>query len=416
MAIKHGTTTITELKAVGSGRILSNGVQIHAYHNNTWVFDERCIRFYSGSSFTIKLANSGGSASWNGTVQYHGSLGWTSYTANNEITATQVTYGNGLSRYEVSFRGSGNTRFATGTGTAACSTFTITGSNVSCEGDLLYLLDYTATSSYSAAQYTFTRLFSGCTALVSAPKMSLATLPGYCYAYLFYGCTNLVTVPTPTWTSFSSTYVCYYMFYNCTHLTTIALPKINTLTNYCYAYMFYNCTSLPTVPAFIYTGATVSFGTYSCSYMFYGCTSLVHARFAVQSSGSAPVTVTLGASSTLNTGCMQYMFSGCTGITSTYRITSGGTVYQSFVALAPTALKQYCYRYMYRNCSSIRMATATATGTGGRYRLSFRLPSSGTGSSASGWNTGMFTGISSSSSWTGGAPTINTTYYLWEDN
>ena len=417
MPIKHGTTSISAITYKAG--ILTTSVA-HAYHNVKWVFDERCVKFYSYSSFTIKLGNSNDGKSWNGTIQYANNSAWADYTAGTTLTSKATKYGDsGSTIYEVSFRGIGNTRLATANAAANASTFTITpsisGAAVYCEGDLLYLLDYTASSSYSAATYTFCRLFYNCTALARAPQMSLAALPGYCYHSTFYGCTKLSTVPTPGWTSFSSTYVCYAMFRDCTNLSTITLPKIHSLTNYCYAYMFYGCTGLTECPAFIYSGNSVAFGTYSCSYMFYNCTSLKHARFAIQSSGSAPVTVTLGSGSTLNTGCMQYMFSYCTSLTSTYRITSGGTIYQSLVAMAPTTFKQYCYRYMYRYCSSLRLSTSTATATGGRYRLSYRLPSSGTGTSATNWNTQMFTSISSSSAWSG-APSINTTYYLWEDN
>lgn len=434
MPIIHGSTSIKYLQSNTS----SADEFCHAYHGNTWVFDERCIRFYSNSSFTIKLANSNGGASWNGTIYYtHYITGWTIYSANTEITSRLVTYGNGLSRYEVSFRGSGNTRLATGTGATACSTFKITnGSNVYCEGDLLYLLDYNATSSYSAAQYTYARLFDTCSALKSIPKMSLATLPTYCYYYTYYSCSGLtdcssVTLPAATvterayyymfnsctnmtkapilnWVGFSSTYNCHSMFRNCTSLTTITMPKPTTFTNYCYAYMFYGCTALTKAPYLIAYNTSVTLGQYCFSYMFYGCSGIKDARFVTPQSASLQ-TSTLTSGSTLATCCFQYMFSRCSNLEFCTSL-QVGIYFPAITKLGPTAMKNYCYRYMYQNCSKLKLSSSQTSTAEGQYSSTFRIPVSGTGSTATNWNTGMFSGTGGSFT---GAPSINTTYYGW---
>ena len=419
MAIKHGTTTINAVDRFVY-RMTATGMA-HVYHNNSWVFDERCVRFYSSSSFKVKLANSGGTASWDGSIEstVSGSVaslsGWHPYTAGTELTADLVSYGNGLSRYEISFRGIGNTRLSTAANLNGSSTFTITGTDVYCEGDLLYLLDYTATSSYSAANYTYAYLFYNCAALKSAPKMTLAILPSYCYYYTYGSCTNLETstsisifeaYPMLSHTGFASgsTYNCSYMFSGCTKITAATLPSLISFTNYCYYYMFYGCSQLQSSPVLLPANRNVNFGSYCFAYMFCNCTSLTSAIFTSRLFGEQPG---IGTSSVLGTYAFRSMFQGCTSLTYG-RADSFITIY-NIVRLTPTTLNGNCYRRMYYGCSSLKFA---ASGSGS-YSHPYRIPASGT---ATGTTTNatyqMFTS-------TGGTytsdPVLGTTYYGYVD-
>jgi hypothetical protein len=155
---------------------------------------------------------------------------------------------------------------------------------------------------------------------------------------------------------------------------TVALGNHPTMANYCYAFMFYGCTALTTAP--ILPATTLA--THCYEYMFCGCTSLTTAP-------SLPAT-------TLADYCYDSMFWGCTALTTA-------------PSLPATTLANYCYRSMFRNCTAFKVST-TKTGS---YQYSWRIPTSGAGTTASNWNFNMLLG-------TGGtftaSPTINTTYYV----
>jgi hypothetical protein len=97
------------------------------------------------------------------------------------MTATQVVYGKNNTRYEICLRGVGNTQISEGEEVDEYSKFTITGTNVYCEGDLLYLLDYNRSPSTAVDNYAYAFLFDGCAVLKSIPKMSLTALSNDCY-------------------------------------------------------------------------------------------------------------------------------------------------------------------------------------------------------------------------------------------
>ena len=142
------------------------------------------------------------------------------------------------------------------------------------------------------------------------------------------------------------------MFYGCTSLTTAPSLPATTLTNYCYNYMFYGCTSLTTAP-------------------------------------SLPAT-------TLTDFCYTSMFYGCSNLTTA-------------PSLPATTLASSCYNSMFRDCKKIKLST-TASGT---YTKAYRIPKSGTGTTASGALNSMFANTGGTFK---GTPKINTTYYLDESN
>ena len=169
----------------------------------------------------------------------------------------------------------------------------------------------------------------------------------YCYQDMFASCTNLTTAPALPATTLATG--CYWgIFTGCTNLTTAPELPATTLTDYCYAYMFTLCTNLTTAP-------------------------------------KLPAT-------TLAKGCYQDMFDGCTNLT-------------TVPALPATTLAEYCYFYMFYGCTKFKVSS-TQTGT---YQHAWRIPTIGTASTQSSWNTDMLTN-------TGGTftsnPSINTTYYV----
>ena len=173
------------------------------------------------------------------------------------------------------------------------------------------------------------------------------TMAERCYQNMFRGCTSLTTAPALPATTLATN--CYYfMFRGCTSLTTAPELPATTLETNCYYYMFYGCTSLTTAPAL-------------------------------------PAT-------TLATYCYSYMFNDCTSLTTA-------------PALPATTLAAYCYSYMFYNCSAFKVS-ATQTGS---YLHAWRIPTSGTGTTATSWNGSMLTGTGGTFT---GAPVINTTYYV----
>ena len=141
---------------------------------------------------------------------------------------------------------------------------------------------------------------------------------------------------------------CYQsMFRGCTALTTAPELPATTLANNCYGYMFRDCTALTTAP-------------------------------------SLPAT-------TLAYGCYQNMFQGCTALT-------------TIPSLPATTLANNCYGYMFYGCSLIKLSTTQT----GEYQIAYRIPTSGTGTTATSALANMFQNTRGTFN---GTPSINTTYY-----
>lgn len=100
-------------------------------------------------------------------------------------------------------------------------------------------------------------MFSGCTALTTAPVLPATTVSAYSYKNLFYGCTSLATAPALPATTLGEN--CYeYMFYNCTSLTTAPELPATYLRSYCYYNMFYGCSRLNYVKCLAHTTQNVN--------------------------------------------------------------------------------------------------------------------------------------------------------------
>ena len=118
---------------------------------------------------------------------------------------------------------------------------------VSCTGDIRTLIDYKSYASANTENARFCYLFSGCTALSTAPELPAMTLADYCYFYMFNGCSSLTTAPKLS--AMTLDVYCYaQMFLSCTSLTIAPALPATELKEACYYSTFEGCTSLKTAP------------------------------------------------------------------------------------------------------------------------------------------------------------------------
>ena len=125
-------------------------------------------------------------------------------------------------------------------GTATCKVY----------GNVMSLVDEAdfATNTTLPATYTFNRLFHSNTTLTDASYLVLpaTTLVNYSYGRMFEGCTSLTTAPVLPATTLAER--CYNkMFLGCTSLTKAPILPAETLAKGCYNSMFLGCTNLNSV-------------------------------------------------------------------------------------------------------------------------------------------------------------------------
>ena len=233
------------------------------------------------------------------------------------------------------------------------------GTEISSVGSKLYLRG-TGNTKITGDSSNYRFVFTGTSTLKIACKGNIENLLDYetisagghpnmatdCYSSMFFSCTSLTTAPTLPATTLANN--CYRsMFFSCTSLTTAPKLPATTLADSCYGSMFNRCTSLTTVP-------------------------------------KLPAT-------TLADNCYRSMFFGCTSLTTASE-------------LPATTLAEYCYNSMFKNCSSVKLSTTQT----GEYQTAYRIPKSGTGTTA--WNAlnDMFTNTGGTFT---GTPSINITYY-----
>ena len=166
-------------------------------------FDTPYLTFRSAASFSLRVSG----PKWDGTIEYStDAVNWTTWTGSTISAALSD------GQYRLYLRGENNTNLNGGN----YSGWSLTGSNVYCEGDIEALRDYNGNPPAMAANCC-RYMFSGQSALVSAPSLSATTLNSDCYEYMFRDCTGLKSLPE--------------------------LPA-TALANYCYYQMFDGCTSL----------------------------------------------------------------------------------------------------------------------------------------------------------------------------
>ena len=414
----------------------------------SYTVPETFITFSSENPFTFGIVDN--TQYYAGTLEYStNKTSWTTFTpSNGDISAVL----NNNKEYILCLRGLNNTKI-TGNVAEGQGSFEIKGIYVNCTGNIENLLNYITVQNGqhpTMATYCYYRLFQGCSALTSAPSLPATTLTSYCYHSMFRGCTCLREPPaleastltsycyyamfrdctslkyTPTLASTSLGARCYgEMFYNCISLETITTLPATTVTDYCYYYMFYNCVKLKTTPALNAT----TLGIYCYAYMFYNCTSLTNMItlpattlknycYQMMFRGCTSITeVPILAATTMTTSCYYGMFYGCTGITHAMKLASsslgnncyrqmfyGCTSLVDLIELPATTMKTYCYYQMFYGCTNIKLST-TQTGD---YQTVYRIPKTGTATTASNDVAGMFTNTGGTFT---GAPTLDTTYY-----
>ena len=381
------------------------------------------LTFSSPNSFTLAVNDT--TKHWDGTLEYFDSdKTWTVWNGTTTLSAVDNDGDNVLY-----LRGTGNTVI---TGNGYTYFWVLTGSNISCIGNIENLLDYatvTAGNHPTMADYCYYAMFFNCTSLVQAPDLPATTLANYCYRGMFSSCTSLTQAPAIPATTLANE--CYAsMFNNCTSLTQAPALPASTLSDYCYNSMFRGCTSLTQAPAL--PVMTLAFDCYRD--MFNGCTSLTQAPAlpattltercywnmfydctALTQAPALPAT-------TLAKECYASMFRNCKSLTQAPALPATTLAEKCYYAMflgcaslthAPVlpaiTLANECYGGMFKNCTSIKLSSTNT----GEYTQEYRIPSSGTGTTGTNSLANMF-------EYTGGTftgtPSINTTYYLSTDN
>ena len=359
-AIREKTGATATIVADDFPDVIRNVLQVKTY-----------LTFSSPSSFTLKVNDT--TKHWDGTLEYStDTSNWSTWDG-----ATTLSSATSRSDNVLYLRGTGNTVI---TGNNNSYKWVLTGSDIACTGNIENLLDYETVKSGghpTMANYCYQYMFRDCTGLTRAPALSATTVAAYCYAHMFQGCTSLTQAPALPATTVAD--YCYNdMFYGCSSLTQAPALPATTLKNYCYQSMFRGCTGLTQAPALPAT----KLADYCYNDMFYGCTGLTQAP-------ALPAT-------TLKNYCYQDMFYSCTSLTQA-------------PALPATKLAAYCYRSMFQGCTSLKLSSTQT----GEYTQEYRIPSSGTGTTAN--HALMYMFISTGGTFTG-TPEINTTYYLSNTN
>ena len=407
------------------------------------------LTFSSPNSFTLKVNDT--TKHWNGTLEYFSSnRTWTTWDGTTTLSAVTDD-----GEYVLYLRGTGNTVI---TGDSSNYRWVLTGSDIACIGNIENLLDYATVASGShptMANYCYANMFYGCRAITQAPELPATTLATYCYMSMFQGCTSLIQAPTLPATTLAD--YCYMnMFYGCTALTQTPTLPATTLATYCYMSMFQGCTFLiqaPTLPATTLATYCYSYMFYGCRAitqapelpattlatgcymnMFYGCTSLTHASalpattladycYRGMFQGCSGLTqASILPATTLAQSCYRGMFQDCSGLTQVpalpatrlanhcYRaMFQGCTSLTQVPALPATTLTKQCYDNMFQGCTSLKLSSSKTD----EYIQEYRIPSSGTGTTATDALTNMFTDTGGTFT---GTSEINTTYYLSSDN
>ena len=308
------------------------------------------LTFSSPNSFTLNVADN--LKYWDGTLEYStDKTNWSTWTGTSAISSASDG-----TKHNLYLRGTGNTKITGSVAGSSAGAWRLNGSNISVSGNIENLLDYATVELGNhppMAGGVFKVLFAypssspnGNITDISQLELPTTTLITDCYRGMFQALSAITTAPELPATTLAVN--CYYnMFNSCTSLTTAPNLPATTLTSQCYEYMFSGCTALTTAPALPATTLAVN-----CYYgMFYNCKALT----------TAP-------------------------------------------ALPATTLADNCYYYMFGDCSNIKLSTTQDI----IYTNSYRIPSSGTGTTGTNSLVNMFSNTGGSFT---GTPTINTTYY-----
>lgn len=138
------------------------------------------LTFSSPNEFSISVSTPG----WDGTMEYStDKTSWTEWDG-SEISGATVN-----DSYAMYLRGIGNT-VVTGVENSTYA-WTLTGSNISCNGNIETLLDYKVVQSGNSPTMMtdcYYAMFYGCTSLTTAPELPATELTDSCYSYMFGQC------------------------------------------------------------------------------------------------------------------------------------------------------------------------------------------------------------------------------------
>ena len=144
------------------------------------------LEFASASAFSISASSPG----WDGTMEYcNGDGEWKAWDG------SAISSGKTQNGQAIYIRGTGNTVV---TGNTSSRKWTLTGTDIACNGNIETLLDYATVKSGThptMADYCYQYMFNGCTSLTTAPALPATTLADYCYISMFSNCTSLTTAP-----------------------------------------------------------------------------------------------------------------------------------------------------------------------------------------------------------------------------
>ena len=377
------------------------------------------LTFSSAEPFTIAVGNA--KKGWDGILYY--STNASTWSVWDGTTAIASAEHGGEQR--IYMRGVGNSKI---TGGFISYRWVLTGSDISCIGNIENLLDFETVANGKHPAMTekcYASMFYDCTALTTAPELPATTLATSCYNSMFRGCTNLKTAPELPATTLAD-WCCYEMFRGCTSLTIAPELPATTLAKDCYENMFMGCTSLTMAPAL----PAAALAEYCYFNMFQGCTNLTTAPelpattlaekcYYCMFQGCTSLTIAPELpATTLAKDCYNSMFRGCTNLTTApalpattlaemcyYRMFEGCTNLKTAPELHATILAGWCYCSMFYGCTNIKLSETQSD----EYQNAYRIPTEGTGTTAIGAMGSMFEGTGGTFT---GTPDINTTYYM----
>lgn len=174
--------------------------------------------------------------------------------------------------------------------------------------------------------FAFVGLFSGCTTLLTSPKVPSTTLSKYCYGNMFKWCSSLKEGPELPAMNLAES--CYYvMFGNCSGIKKSPKLPATVMKTQCYCAMFQNASGLSDVSEINFSSA-VTLAEDCYGNMFRGTNLSAAPELPMK---------------TLAKNCYRQMFSVCCALTTS-------------PDLMATTLAESCYRGMFQNCINLTHA------------------------------------------------------------
>lgn len=335
----------------------------------------------------------------------------------------------------------------------------INNAQVQCNGNIMSLRYKNYQNQLTIpCDYAFAFLFGQCSMLLRSPVLKATTLTEACYAAMFCDCTSLQFCPILPATIMQKG--CYAtMFYHCTSITTAPVLPATTLAAGCYGRTFLPDSDDSELFGSLLKNQTYKFGLTNNHGMFARCTYLKQAPvlpatilqkgcylgmfemcLQLQELPALPATTLAEAcygrmfaycdatippelpATTLADSCYEGMFA-YSGITKTPKLSAttlasdcygawiGTGMFEgckhltSITTLPATTIPDDAYYSMFADSNVKASATQTT-----ECKYAYRVPTSGTGSTASKSLTDMFTDASDTTKKF--TPSVNTTFYI----